>query len=267
LNVFKSTSDAPEPAGSAAPAEAVAAPPKAAVKTTKTAKGEDTRARVFDTALRLFREKGFDATTMRDVAAEAGLSLGAAYHYFASKDAIIAAYYESVQSEHVSRLRKALPERTSSRDRLGYALHTKLDILRNDRPLMGALLRYTGDAKHPLSFLGEGTRAIQFGSMALFAEALDWEQLPKDMREIIPLMAWAMHMGLLLYFLYDESPNQTRTARLTDGAADLFAKWLTLVKLPVLRPLRKRVISLLTDAGLVPDEAALAPHRMSAVQS
>ena len=130
---------------------------------------------------------------------------------------------------------------------------------------MGALLRYTGDAKHPLSFLGEGTRAIQFGSIALFAEAVEWERLPKDMREIIPLMAWAMHMGLLLYFLYDESPNQTRTARLTDGAADLFAKWLTLVKLPVLRPLRRRVIALLTDAGLVPSEAALAPYRLSAV--
>lgn len=232
-------------------------------KTTKTAKGEDTRARVFETALRLFREKGFDATTMRDVAAAAGLSLGAAYHYFPSKEAIVAAYYESVQAEHASRLREALPGLTSARDRLAHALHAKLDILKHDRPLMGALLRYTGDAKHPLSFLGEGTRAIQFGSMAVFAAALEGERLPKDMRELVPLMAWALHMGLLLYFLYDESPNQARTARLTDGAADLFAKWLTLVKLPVLRPLRRRVITLLTDAGLIPSEAALAPYRLA----
>jgi len=239
----------------------------AIAKATKTAKGEDTRARVFETALGLFREKGFDATTMRDVAAGAGLSLGAAYHYFPSKDAIVAAYYESVQAEHASRLREALPGLKSAGERLAFALHAKLEILKKDRPLMGALLRYTGDAKHPLSFLGESTRGIQFGSIALFGEALDWQQLPKDMREIIPLMAWAMHMGLLLYFLYDESPNHTRTARLTDGAADLFAKWLTLVKLPVLRPLRKRVIALLSDAGLVPDETALAPYRMTAAQS
>jgi AcrR family transcriptional regulator len=239
----------------------------AIAKATKTAKGEDTRGRVFETALRLFREKGFDATTMRDVAAGAGLSLGAAYHYFPSKDAIVAAYYESVQAEHASRLREALPTMKSAGERLAFALHAKLDILKNDRPLMGALLRYTGDAKHPLSFLGEGTRAIQFGSIALFAETMEWERLPKDMREIIPLMAWALHMGLLLYFLYDESPDQTRTARLTEGAADLFAKWLTLVKLPVLRPLRRRVIALLSDAGLVPSETALAPYRMSAAQS
>lgn len=239
----------------------------AIAKATKTAKGEDTRARVYETALRLFRDKGFDATTMRDVAAGAGLSLGAAYHYFPSKDAIVAVYYETVQAEHASRMREVLPALKSAGERLAFALHAKLDILKNDRPLMGALLRYSGDAKHPLSFLGEGTRAIQFGSIALFAEAVEWEQLPKDMREIIPLMAWAMHMGLLLYFLYDESPDQTRTARLTDGAADLFAKWLTLVKLPVLRPLRRRVITLLSDAGLVPSETALAPYRISAAKS
>ena len=229
---------------------------------TKTPKGEDTRSRVFETAMRLFRDKGFDATTMRDVAAGAGLSLGAAYHYFPSKEAIVAAYYESVQAEHASRLREALPELTSVRDRLARAVHAKLDILKHDRPLMGALLRYTGDATHPLSFLGEGTRHIQFGSMAVFAAALEGERLPKDMRELVPLMAWAMHMGLLLYFLYDDSPNQIRTVRLIDGAVDLFVKWLSLVRLPVLRPLRRRVIALLSDAGLIPSEAALAPYRL-----
>ncbi|HZS36969.1 MAG TPA: TetR family transcriptional regulator, partial [Polyangia bacterium] len=41
-------------------------------------KSEETRRRVVDAALTLFRKRGFDATTMRDVAAAAGLSLGAA---------------------------------------------------------------------------------------------------------------------------------------------------------------------------------------------
>ena len=71
---------------------------------TKTAKGEDTSRRVFDTALRLFRDRGFEGTTMRDIADEAGLSLGAAYHYFVSKDAIVHAYYDRVQDEHARRV-------------------------------------------------------------------------------------------------------------------------------------------------------------------
>ena len=38
-----------------------------------TSKAEETRERIVDAALRLFREKGFDETTMRDVAAAAEL--------------------------------------------------------------------------------------------------------------------------------------------------------------------------------------------------
>ena len=64
---------------------------------TKTPKGADTQARIFDAALALFRTRGFEATTMRDVAEAAELSLGAAYHYFSSKEAIVLAYYTRVQ--------------------------------------------------------------------------------------------------------------------------------------------------------------------------
>src|SRR4051812_40550459 len=51
-------------------------------------KGDLTRERIFTVALNLFREKGFEGTTMREVAAAANMSLGAAYYYFASKEAI-----------------------------------------------------------------------------------------------------------------------------------------------------------------------------------
>src|SRR5215216_7220921 len=100
---------------------------------TRTAKGEATRARILETALALFRQRGFDATTMRDVAAEAGMSLGAAYHYFPSKDAIVLAYYDLTQDEHARRVHDALPGERSLRGRLGLALHAKLDVLAEDR--------------------------------------------------------------------------------------------------------------------------------------
>ncbi|MBW2465654.1 MAG: helix-turn-helix transcriptional regulator, partial [Deltaproteobacteria bacterium] len=51
---------------------------------TRRADGERKRALILETALSCFRDKGFDETTMRDIAREAGISLGAAYHYFPS---------------------------------------------------------------------------------------------------------------------------------------------------------------------------------------
>ena len=228
-----------------------------------THKGLATRQRLFDVALGLFRTKGFEATTMRDIATGAGMSLGAAYHYFDGKDAIVAVYYDEVQQRHAARVRGAVRQLPKLADRLKLALNIKLDILGADRPLLGALLRYTGEPTHPLSFLGRGTREIQLRSMAVFADAVADEPMPDDVRAISPLLLWAMHMGVLLYFLYDESPGQRRTRVLVDRAVDLFVGSLRIAKLPPLRPIRARVRTMLAEAGLVPPTTDIDRYRGS----
>src|SRR5215813_10068124 len=103
---------------------------------------EETRRQILDTALTLFREEGFEDTTMRDIAARAGLSLGAAYYYFKSKEAIVGAYYDYSQHEHLARAREGFAASRRLRDRLRAALHTKIDIVQEDRRLLRALFRY-----------------------------------------------------------------------------------------------------------------------------
>ena len=188
---------------------------------------------------------------MREIATTAGLSLGAGYHYFASKEAIILAYYADVQQRHSELVRNALATTTDLRDRLAAVVHTKLDVLAGDRRLLGALLRYTGNPKHPLSFLGAATRPLQLASMRVFDEALTRTTMPADLRRIAPTGLWALQMGLLLYFLYDDSPNQTRTRRLVDGSMELVVRLLTVMSLPFFKSIRARLTALLDDAGLV----------------
>ena len=52
-------------------------------------KGEQTRRAIAEAALRLFREQGYEATTMRAIAKEAGVATGNAYYYFGSKEELI----------------------------------------------------------------------------------------------------------------------------------------------------------------------------------
>jgi AcrR family transcriptional regulator len=222
---------------------------------TYSAKGGETQQRILNAALTLFRDKGFDVATMRDIAAAAGQSLGAAYHYFPSKEAIVLAYYARVQQEHDRVVAEALAHRNDLRSRIAAVVHSKLDILANDRPLMGALLRYTGQPAHALSFLGSGTRDFRLRSIALFRQALAHEKLPDDLRLMTPILLWAMHMGLLLYFLYDDSPQQHRTRTLADGAIDLVVRTLSLARLAILKPIRRSVADLLDQAGLLVTEA------------
>jgi AcrR family transcriptional regulator len=220
-----------------------------------TGKGTETRAAIFEAALRLFREKGFDATTMRDIAAEANVAAGAAYYYFPGKESIIQAYYERVQAEHDAALTAefAAARRTDLRQRLRLAMHSKLDILQDDRRLLGVVFRYSGEPDHPLSCLGPSTGHLRRASIELFARALGPEALPPDLAQLLPVALWALHMGVLILFIYDRSPRQERTRALVDGAIDLTVRLLSLAKTPLLKPVRTKVMNLLRITQLLPD--------------
>src|SRR5919108_200084 len=212
---------------------------------------EATRQHLLETALALFRDRGFEETTIRDIAGRAGLSLGAAYYYFKSKEAIVGAYYDYVQQEHHARCREMFAAQDDLRGRLRAALHTKIDIVQEDRRLLRALFRYGGDPEHSLSWFGPATREQRQLSIDVFRDALAEERWPDDVRDAAPTLLWTLHMGILLYFLYDDSPKQRRTRTLIDAAVDFAVDMKRVVTSPLLRPLRRRVISVLGDAGLL----------------
>ena len=225
---------------------------EAAIRATpQRAASEATRRQILDTALELFRERGFEETTIRDIAARAGLSLGAAYYYFKSKEAIVGAYYDYVQQEHIARTREAFAEGGDLRARLCAALHTKIDIMKDDRRLLRALFRYGGDPTHALSWFGPATREQRELSMGVFEEALAGEKLPEDVRDAAPTLLWTLHMGILLFFLFDDSPSQRRTRKLIDASVDFVVDVRRIATSALLRPMRRRVMNILRDAGLL----------------
>jgi hypothetical protein len=89
--------------------------------------------------------------------------------------------------------------------------------------------------------------------MKIYAEAVANQSLPEDLKTVTPAALWALDMGILLYLLFDKSAGQKRTRRLAEGAMELVALAQKLVKFPLLRPLRKKVIGLLDEAGLIPE--------------
>ena len=75
-----------------------------------TGKAEETRARILNAALDLFRSQGFDRTTMREIATEAAVSLGSAYYYFDSKEALVMAFYQRAGEEMLPRIERLIVE-------------------------------------------------------------------------------------------------------------------------------------------------------------
>src|SRR6267143_5013150 len=168
--------------------------------TTK-AVGEKTRELILETALKLFRGCGFEITTMRDIARAAKVATGAAYYYFPSKEAIVSAYYDQVQSAHAEKVREELKGKPGFRERLGIAFHSKLEILKDDRRFLGALFRYSGDPQHPLSVFGKGTQMQRAQSTAIFREAIAGTGISEEMQQLLPWALWLAHLGMILFFI------------------------------------------------------------------
>lgn len=59
---------------------------------------EDRRAAILDAALTCFAKAGYQSTTNQDVATKAGVTTGALYHYFDSKEDLYVAVFEEVQT-------------------------------------------------------------------------------------------------------------------------------------------------------------------------
>lgn len=70
----------------------------------RTSKGERTRAKLLESAKAVFEEHGFAAARISDIAERAGLSYGAFYHYFPSKEET----FREVAAVHEGRLGEAV---------------------------------------------------------------------------------------------------------------------------------------------------------------
>src|SRR3954471_13048585 len=136
------------------------------------AKSDETRARILAAAMDLFRRNGFAQTTMREIAAEAGVATGAAYYYFDSKDAIVLAFYDRAQREMEARVEEALAGTRDFEGRLRALIQVKLEYFEPDRGLLGALAGHT-DPEHPLSPFSAATREIRDRDVKFFARVLE----------------------------------------------------------------------------------------------
>ena len=87
-------------------------------------KGERTRERIRSAALRSFRENGYDATTIRGLADELGMSVGATNYHFASKNHLIQELYLDVQERHWAAAQPLLADATELIERLRIVFET-----------------------------------------------------------------------------------------------------------------------------------------------
>ena len=227
----------------------------------KTAKGEQTKSLILNTALEMLHERGYENTTMRAIAEKAGVSLGNAYHYFGSKDHLIQAFYHRLHEDHLRASLPALKKESSLKARLLSVMRLKIDTLEPHHEFAGVLFQTAADPHSPLNPFAHASTPVRRDSLKLFEELVSNSKarVPDDLRVELPYLLWLYHMGIILFWIHDTSRKRARTYRLIEQTVDLLDKLISLASNPLMRPLRKRALKIIVElrdleAAEVPDD-------------
>jgi AcrR family transcriptional regulator len=119
----------------------------------------ETRGRIIDIARRAFADQGYDATTNRTIADEAGITTGALYHYFDSKLDIYRAVHEEVQGRVYHLLETAERQADTFLEKLEAVYEAAHDLNRAD----ASLAQFLGSARIDRRRIPELTEALGGG--------------------------------------------------------------------------------------------------------
>lgn len=218
----------------------------------KTKKAQNTRKQLLEVALELFKEKGFDKTTMRDIAQRAELAVGAAYYHFRTKDEIVLAFYEETLEQFERESAEIITKSHDLETRLFEILNRKFEQLKPYRGFIVVLTRTILDPTSPLSPFGEGTNFIRERSEAVFEKAVQGceNQVPAVVRAMLPSLLWLYHMGLIFYWLNDKSAEQKDSDRLLEKSLKLIMQLLRMARLPLMGNFLKPALELVEEFGV-----------------
>jgi AcrR family transcriptional regulator len=133
----------------------------------------DTRQRIVDAAMRCFARTGFEMTTNRAVAAEAGISTGPLYHYFDSKVDLYAAVCHSVYTTIYERFEEVAAERDRFIDRFVAVLDSAHELNRIDPNLAIFSASASIDMRRHPDLAAQVGKVDRFAPGEFFARLID----------------------------------------------------------------------------------------------
>jgi AcrR family transcriptional regulator len=200
----------------------------------ETPQGAAARLRLYETAIGLMANKGYESTTLREVAQRAGVSVGLLYRYFPSKRAIIIALYDELSADYARRA-AAMP-RGRWRDRFGFALKTSLEVLEPHRVALRALIPVlVGDPEEGV--FAESAAFSRMRVQGTFEAAVvgATDAPAPAFAAAVGRLLYLVHLAVLLWWLLDKSRDQRATGTLVSLIGQMLPSAALALRLPAMR--------------------------------
>lgn len=224
-----------------------------------TAQGLAARDRLYTTALRLIASRGYEATTLRDIASEAGVSVGLLYRYFPSKHAVVITLYDELSTRYAEQA-VAMPQ-GKWRDRFTFALLGSLEVLKPHQMALRALTPVlVGDAEEGIFAASTAFSRLRVQQVfeQVVAGATDAPKPP--LADALGRLLYLVHLAVLLWWLLDKSAKQRATLALVALIGQLLPSAAVALRVPPVRRFVIGVDNLITEAlfGEIPSAPAVS---------
>ena len=180
-----------------------------------------THQRILEASRQLFADRGFAATTTREIAAAAGIATGTLFNYFPAKEAIALHFLadalaqahgqyedrrrddESLEEDLFAHVMSGLREMTSMRQYIGPVIDAAL----------GPFVRGAAN---------EQGEAIRLDHLETVATIIARHDRAERASAVTMHLYWTLYVGVLSFWAADESPNQEDTLVVLDQSMRLF---------------------------------------------
>jgi AcrR family transcriptional regulator len=213
---------------------------------------------LYRTALDLIAKRGYEDTTLRDIADKADVSAGLLYRYFPSKQAVVLAFYDELSASYAAQAAQ-MPS-GKWRERAMFAMRTSMSVLSPHRTALAALSSILVSSGENGLF-AERTAFSRQRVMEIFVNAVAGAgDSPGKLAGPLGRLLYLVHLGMILWWLLDRSADQSATTRLIDLMDRTLAPFALTLRLPWTKSLVEGVDDLLRE-GLFMEREADGGHK------
>jgi AcrR family transcriptional regulator len=223
-----------------------------------TQKGRHTRQHILATAVRLFMTQGYDATTMRDIAAAAECSPGLTYRYFAQKEALVVALYEDLATESLV-FADSLAFMNMA-ERYHMLMQHKMAQVKPHRAALMALFCAVmqPDANTTLNIWGRNTTDSRDKMLDVFGHVVNGatDKLNEPVASSMITLLYAFYILLMIFWSYDRTPDFRATRLMLDFMREALKIVRPMMLMPVISKAVVRLAGILALVFVNPPETS-----------
>jgi AcrR family transcriptional regulator len=176
------------------------------------------RKEIFDASVHLFLDKGFNETSMREIAKAAGVGKSTLYDYFNSKDEILISYFEDEIQKITARAQQINQQDLSVSVKLRQIMEMHLAYLVDNRLLY---LKLTVEAQRLALGSQQQIQVARHAYQDMLRSLIEEGIQKGEFREINPLFAARSIFTLLSTAVFTSRPTGTPEEMLQE-ALDIF---------------------------------------------